>query len=93
MGWVWGVPACFVLPTPSLSAGAGLGNLAALVWPRTHFLSNEQGLGWFLRSFRPAEDAICQGMSPLGYWQKSNRSPTQRKPYNIDPFSPFLLQK
>ena len=29
------------------------------------------------------DDAICEGISPLGYWQKLNQSPTQTKPYNI----------
>ena len=28
------------------------------------------------------DDAICEGISPLGHWQKVNRSPTQTKPYN-----------
>ena len=30
----------------------------------------------------------CKGISPLGYWQKVNQSPTQTKPYNTshDPF-------
>ena len=31
----------------------------------------------------PADDAICEGISPLGYWQEVNQSPTQTKPYNI----------
>ena len=31
------------------------------------------------------DDAICEGISPLGYWQKVNRSPTQPKPYNTLP--------
>ena len=26
------------------------------------------------------DDAICEGISPLGYWQKVNQSPTQPKP-------------
>ena len=26
--------------------------------------------------------AICEGISPLGYWRKVNQSPTQTKPYN-----------
>ena len=30
-----------------------------------------------------ADDAICEGISPLGYWQKVNQSPPQTKPYNI----------
>ena len=30
----------------------------------------------------PADDAICECISPLGYWQKVNPSPTQTKPYN-----------
>ena len=29
------------------------------------------------------DDAICEGISPLGYWQKVNQSPAQTKPYNI----------
>ena len=29
------------------------------------------------------DDAICEGISPSGYWQKVNQSPTQTKPYNI----------
>ena len=29
------------------------------------------------------DDAICEGISPLGYWQEVNQSPTQTKPYNI----------
>ena len=29
------------------------------------------------------DDAICEGISPLGYWQKVNQSPTQTKHYNI----------
>ena len=28
------------------------------------------------------DDAICEGISPLGYWQKVIQSPTQTKPYN-----------
>ena len=28
------------------------------------------------------DHAICEGISPLGYWQKVNQSPTQTKPYN-----------
>ena len=28
------------------------------------------------------DDAICEGISPLGYWQKVNQSPTQSKPYS-----------
>ena len=33
----------------------------------------------------PADDAICEGISPLGYWQKVNQSPAQTKPYNTLP--------
>ena len=40
LGLGWGVPACLVLPTPPLSAGAGLSNLAVLLWPRIRFLSH-----------------------------------------------------
>ena len=29
------------------------------------------------------DDAISEGISPLGYWYKVNQSPTQTKPYNI----------
>ena len=33
------------------------------------------------------DDAICEGISPLGYWQKVNQSPTtQTKPYNTDTY-------
>ena len=28
------------------------------------------------------DDASCEGISPLGYWQEVNQSPTQTKPYN-----------
>ena len=28
------------------------------------------------------DDAICEGISPLGYWRKVNQSPTRTKPYN-----------
>ena len=28
------------------------------------------------------DDAICENISPLGYWQKVHQSPTQTKPYN-----------
>ena len=31
------------------------------------------------------DDAICEGISSLGYWQKVNQSPTQAKPYNTLP--------
>ena len=31
------------------------------------------------------DDAICEGISPLGYWQKVNQSPTQTKPCNTLP--------
>ena len=31
------------------------------------------------------DDAICEGISPLGYSQKVNHSPTQPKPYNTLP--------
>ena len=34
----WGVPACFCRADPPLSAGAGLGLLPVLSWPRTRFL-------------------------------------------------------
>ena len=27
----------------------------------------------------------CEGISPLGYWQEVNQSPTQTKPYNTPP--------
>ena len=30
----------------------------------------------------PAVDAIGEGISPLGYWQMVNQSPTQTKSYN-----------
>ena len=35
-------------------------------------------------SSSPADDAICQGISTLGYWKKVNQSPTQTNPYNND---------
>ena len=28
-------------------------------------------------------DAICEGISPLGYWRKVNQSPTETKPYQV----------
>ena len=28
------------------------------------------------------DDAICEGISPLGYWQKVNQSSTQTKSHN-----------
>ena len=31
------------------------------------------------------DDVICEGISPLGYWQEVNQSPTQTKPYNTLP--------
>ena len=37
------------------------------------------------------DDAICEGSSPLGYWQKVNQSPTQTKPYNSSAWYPKLL--
>ena len=40
------------------------------------------------------DDAICEGISLLGYWQEVNQSPTQTKPYNtLPPFEqrePFV---
>ena len=27
------------------------------------------------------DHAICEGISPLGYWQQVNQSPTQTEPY------------
>ena len=48
---VWGVSSSSVLPTPPLSAGAGLGNQAALSWKETRFRSFGLGLGLFLRFF------------------------------------------
>ena len=33
----------------------------------------------------PLDAARCEGISPLGYWQKVNQSPTQTKPYNTPP--------
>ena len=30
------------------------------------------------------DDAICEGISPLGYWQEVNQSPAQTKPYNTN---------
>ena len=65
LGLGWGVPACFVLLSPPISAGTGLGNLAVLLWPRIRFLSF---WGWvfgvFLRvlSCRPPP-AQCRGWS------------------------------
>ena len=35
------------------------------------------------------DDAICEGISPLGYWQKVNQSPTQTKPYNNRSVTPL----
>ena len=35
------------------------------------------------------DDAICECISPLGYWQKVNQSPTQTKPYNTLPPYPL----
>ena len=29
------------------------------------------------------DDAICEGISPLGYWQEVNQSSTQSKSHNI----------
>ena len=37
------------------------------------------------------DDAICEGISPLGYWQKVNQSPTQTKPYIKMPSVSHLL--
>ena len=31
----------------------------------------------------PADDAISQGISPLGYWYKVNQSPTQTRPTTL----------
>ena len=31
------------------------------------------------------DDVICEGISPLGYLQKVNQSPTQTKPYHTLP--------
>ena len=31
------------------------------------------------------DDAICEGISPLGDWQKVHQSPTLTKPYNTPP--------
>ena len=39
----------------------------------------------------PAVDAICEGISPLGYLRKVNQSPTQTKPYNSCAFLRFFL--
>ena len=37
------------------------------------------------------DDAICEGISPLGYWQKLNQPPTQTKPYNnMSPWVPRI---
>ena len=36
-----------------------------------------------------ADDAICEGVSPLGYCQKVNQSPTQTKPYEYNTLPPF----
>ena len=33
-----------------------------------------------------AVDAICRGLSPLGYWYKVKQSPAQSKPYNSDEY-------
>ena len=45
LGLGWGAPLRFLPPIPQLSAGAGLGNMAILLW-RTLFLSF---WGWILR--------------------------------------------
>ena len=31
------------------------------------------------------DDSFREGISPFGYWQKVNQSPTQSKPYNTLP--------
>ena len=38
------------------------------------------------------DDAICEGISPLGYWQEVNQSPTQTKPYNTSLSNLYFLQ-
>ena len=48
---------------PPLSAEAGLGTLADLLWPRTCILTFGPGLGWFLRFFCLADPlAECRAM-------------------------------
>ena len=56
LGWVGMFLRVLSCRPPPLSAGAGLGNLAVLLWPRTRFLSFFLGgVGVFLRvlSYRP----------------------------------------
>ena len=55
LGWVGMFLHVLSCRPPVLSGGAGLGTLAALLWPRTCFLSFGPGLGRFLRFFRPAD--------------------------------------
>ena len=38
------------------------------------------------------DDAICEGISPLGYWQKVNQSPTQTNAYNTCSYPPRSLR-
>ena len=45
-----------------------------------HYNSEKAGAScWSPRTW------LCEGISPLGYWQKVNQSPTQTKPYNTLP--------
>ena len=63
LGWVGMFLHVLSCRPPVLSGGAGLGTLAALLWPRTCFLSFGPGLGWFLRFFvRPTPPAQCWAM-------------------------------
>ena len=39
----------------------------------------------------PADDAICEGLSPLGERSKVNQSPTQSKPHNMVPCTALSL--
>ena len=53
-------------------------------------------LGFELTTNDPwsVDDAICEGISPLGYWQKVNQSPTQTRPVSYThltlPTTPYV---
>ena len=61
----WGVPSCFVLPTPPLSAGAGLGNPAASGVAQdtfSEFLDREWGGYWVSRPVHTACSVLGCGL-------------------------------
>ena len=89
---LWCTPTVGCLLKPPRGSGFGLRFEVGLVWADVQALKlTTYGLrkGLCRQVLHIGRAGKCEGISPLGYLQKVNQSPTQTKPYNtLPPFEP-----